>query len=88
MKARHIIFPAILAVAVIFNACGDNASDAGDIKPIDSPSVDSTMPAHVQDPSTAFPQPPVTGSQTDSTRSKDSLKKKGDTLGAKKVTGK
>ena len=86
MKARQIIFPLMLA-AMIFSACGDNASDADNIKPMDSPVIDSTMPAHVQDPSTAFPQPPVTGSQTDSTRSTDSAKKKGDTLGARKVVG-
>jgi hypothetical protein len=86
MKARQIIFPLVLAT-VIFSACGDNASDADNIKPMDSPAVDSAMPAHVQDPSTAFPQPPVTGTQTDSTRSTDSAKKKGDTLGARKVTG-
>lgn len=75
MKARQIIYSAMLSVAVMFSACADNATDADDIKPADSPSVDSSMPAHVQDPSTAFPQPPVTGTQTDSTRI-DSARKK------------
>jgi hypothetical protein len=88
MNARRIIFPAMLSVVVIFSACGDNATEGNDIKRADSPAVDSSMPAHVQDPSTAFPQPPVTGTQTDSTRTTDSAKKKGDTLGAKKVVGK
>lgn len=83
MKARQFILPVMLAT-VIFSACGDNASDADNIKPMDSPAVDSAMPAHVQDPSTAFPQPPVTGTQTDSTRTTDSAKKKGDTSRARK----
>lgn len=75
MKARHIIFSAMIA-AVVFASCGDTATGADDIKPVDSPAIDSTTPAHVQDPSTAFPQPPVTGSQTDSSRTQDSGKKK------------
>lgn len=76
MKARHIIFSAIFCAAA---ACGDHATSDTDIRPVDSPAIDSSMPAHVQDPSTAFPQPPVTGTQTDSSRTTDSAKKKGDT---------
>jgi hypothetical protein len=76
MKARHIIFSAMLTATVVLNSCGDHATDADNIKPADSPAIDSTMPAHVQDPSTAFPQPPVTGSQTDASRTQDSGKKK------------
>lgn len=76
MKARHIIFSALVSGVVIFSACADNATDADHIKPMDSPAVDSAMPAHVRDPSTAFPQPPITGTQTDSTVAKDSADKK------------
>lgn len=76
MNARQIIFPVLLAAAVGFGSCaGDGTTDPGDIKAQDSASLDSTMPAHVQDPSTAFPQPPVTGTQTDSSRTTDSTKK-------------
>lgn len=75
MKASYIVFCALLAVGL--SSCGgDGTADAGDIKAADSPSVDSTMPANVKDPSTAFPQPPVTGTQTDSSRTTDSAKKK------------
>lgn len=69
----------MLSAALFFSACGDNTTEPTDIKASDSPSIDSTMPAHVQDPSTAYPQPPVTGTQTDSSRTQDSAKKKGDT---------
>lgn len=77
MRLRHIIFSALLATAVGFSSCADDgATDPEDIKAQDSATLDSTMPAHVQDPSTAFPQPPVTGSQVDSSRTTDSLTKK------------
>jgi len=76
MKSRHLILSLLFALAVGIGSCTDDGTtDAGDIKPVDSPSLDSTTPAHVQDPSTAYPQPPVTGSQTDSSRSTDSVKK-------------
>ena len=79
MRLRHIIFSALLAAAVGFASCADDGTtDPDDIKAQDSASLDSTMPAHVQDPSTAFPQPPVTGTQTDSSRTTDSARKKGD----------
>lgn len=76
MKPRHIIFSVMITALVIFGSCADNATDADNIKPVDSPAIDSLTPAHVKDPSTAFPQPPVTGSQTDSSRTQDSAKKK------------
>lgn len=77
MNQRHIIFSVLLAAAVGLGSCADDGTTNPDeIKAQDSASLDSTMPAHVQDPSTAFPQPPVTGTQTDSSRTQDSLKKK------------
>jgi hypothetical protein len=77
MNTRYIIFCALLAAAVRLGSCTDDGTtDPGEIKAHDSASLDSTMPAHVRDPSTAFPQPPVTGTQTDSSRTTDSLKKK------------
>jgi hypothetical protein len=75
MKARNILFSAMVSAAMIFGACADTATDPDEVKPMDSPAVDSAMPAHVQDPSTAFPQPPVTGTQTDSSRTTDSAQK-------------
>lgn len=80
MKLRYIIFSAM----IVIGACNDAADSDIDIKAADSPAIDSAMPAHVQDPSTAFPQPPVTGPQVDSSRIKDSLNKKGDTSRNKK----
>ncbi len=77
MHLRHIIFSGLLAAAVGLGSCADDGTtDPEAIKAQDSASLDSTMPAHVQDPSTAFPQPPVTGTQTDSSRTTDSAKKK------------
>ena len=79
MRLRHIVFSALLAATVGFASCADDGTtDPDDIKAQDSASLDSTMPAHVQDPSTAFPQPPVTGTQTDSSRTTDSARKKVD----------
>lgn len=78
MKARQLVSSVWIVAAVLFCSCGNNKANPENIKPVDSPSIDSTMPAHVQDPSTAFPQPPVTGTQTDSSRTTDSLKKKKD----------
>lgn len=80
MKLKRIVLGALIVVAGGFASCaGDGSSDPDKIKPMDSPALDSTMPAHVQDPSTAYPQPPVTGTQTDSSRTTDSVKRKGDT---------
>lgn len=79
MKARYMIFSAMVMASVFISSCADTANNNEDIKAVDSPALDSTTPAHVQDPSTAFPQPPVTGSQTDASRSKDTTNKKGDT---------
>lgn len=77
MKARHIIFSALMAIAVGVGSCADDGTtDPDKIKAYDSASLDSAMPAHVQDPSTAFPQPPVTGTQIDSSGLKDSANKK------------
>jgi hypothetical protein len=87
MKARYMIFSAMIMASVIINSCGDTANNNVDIKAADSPALDSTTPAHVQDPSTAFPQPPVTGSQTDASRTKDSTNKKGDTSNRKPAKG-
>lgn len=75
MRLRQIVFPALLAVVIGFGSCaGDSATDPIVIEPHDSVALDSTMPAHVQDPSTAFPRPPVTGTKEDSSRTQDSVK--------------
>mgnify|MGYP003575703815 CR=1 FL=1 len=76
MKARRILSSALFVAAAIFYSCGDSTNNSDEIKPVDSAARDSAMPAHVQDPSTAFPHPPVTGTQNDSSRTTDSAKKK------------
>lgn len=69
---------------VVFGMClfmfcggGDNAGSAEEHNASDSSGVnsDSMNAAHHNDPSTAYPQPPVTGSAIDSSRVKDTLKK-------------
>lgn len=48
------------------NTENGNAADSSSIKS------DSAMSAHNRDPSTAYPEPPVTGTNQDSSRTKDS----------------
>ena len=56
--------------------CGENAGSGNATKTADSTqTIDSMNAAHHVDPSTAYPQPPVMGSNVDSSRSKDSIKK-------------
>jgi hypothetical protein len=43
----------------------------------DSTTTDSTNSVHHVDPANAYPQPPVTGSDQDSTRTKDSMNRPG-----------
>ncbi len=65
----------ILALmGMMYCGSGNNTEDAN---AADSSAVksDSAMSAHNRDPSTAFPEPPVTGSNQDSSRTKDSANK-------------
>jgi hypothetical protein len=51
------------------NTDNANGADSSEVKS------DSAMSAHNRDPSTAYPEPPVTGSSQDSSRTKDSANK-------------
>ena len=64
----------LLLTGLVYCGSGNNTDNAN---AVDSSSVknDSTMSAHDKDPSTAYPQPPVTGSNQDSSRTKDSTHK-------------
>jgi hypothetical protein len=57
--------------------CGNDGSGTGNTGPANSATLnaDSAMDAHNRDPSTAYPQPPVSGSNQDSSRTKDSANK-------------
>jgi hypothetical protein len=65
---------AVLLLLGIFSGCGNEGK--GDVKSADSTKTnDSVNAAHHVDPATAFPQPPVTGTTQDSSRTKDSSQK-------------
>jgi|GEM_PF-2012334 hypothetical protein len=67
----------IMLVATLYFSCSGNSSDTRNTRGIGDTTTtsasDSTMSAHHRDPSTAFPQPPVSGSQVDSSHVKDSM---------------
>jgi hypothetical protein len=72
-----IVYTVVLAILMsALIACGDGST--GNNINADSASKeanDSMNAAHLKDPTTAFPQPPVTGTVIDSSRTKDSTKK-------------
>jgi putative membrane protein len=74
MKTTSLYFPVTLCL-LMFTSC-DNAKapDNTNVSENDSmkESTDSAMTAHLTDPSNAFPRPPVTGPEEDSSRSTDS----------------
>jgi hypothetical protein len=80
MKTTNNFYYMIL-IMIFFSAfmyCGGNGSSNGDTNNSDSTSgtrIDSVN-ATLHDPASAFPQPPVTGNQTDSSRTLDSSKGK------------
>jgi hypothetical protein len=62
--------------------CGDgdaskNAQGYDSTTMHDQHNTDSINAAHQRDPSTAYPQPPVTGSSQDSSRVKDTINRPG-----------
>lgn len=70
------VYTGIFAFAAsLMMACGDG-SGQNDIKGDSAlkKANDSMNAAHQHDPTTSFPQPPVTGTIVDSSRSKDSVK--------------
>jgi hypothetical protein len=64
----------LVLMGMMYCGSGNNTEDANTA---DSSSMksDSAMSAHNRDPSTAYPEPPVTGSNQDSSRTKDSANK-------------
>jgi hypothetical protein len=80
MKKTNFFYHMLTALLLCgFMFCGSNNQDQpGSGVPLpDSLSNDSMNAAHHNDPSVAYPQPPVTGTTVDSSRSKDSGKKSG-----------
>lgn len=60
--------------------CGDGNENTSEGNNVDSTGIvneDSMNAAHQRDPSTAYPQPPVTGSNQDSSRVKDTINRPG-----------
>lgn len=67
---------ALLLCGFMFCDSNNNREQSGSGVPSpDSLANDSINAAHHSDPSVAYPQPPVTGTTVDSSRSKDSAKK-------------
>lgn len=77
MKKTNIFYHMLIALLLCgCMFCGNNHENPeGAVPPPDSLANDSMNAAHHSDPSTAYPQPPVTGTTIDSSRSKDSAKK-------------
>jgi hypothetical protein len=78
MKKTSFFYHVLIVWALCgFMFCGNNANNTDDTIKSDSAmklESDSMNAAHHNDPSTAYPQPPVTGTTQDSSRSKDSVK--------------
>ncbi len=79
MKKTNIIYHLLIGIAICgFTYCGNGTSGDGS-QQFDSTanrSDDSMNAAHHVDPANAYPQPPVTGSNQDSSRTKDSSQAK------------
>ena len=67
----------ILVLTMGMMYCGSDGSGNENTDTADSTTLntDSAMDAHNRDPSTAYPQPPVSGTNQDSSRTKDSANK-------------
>jgi hypothetical protein len=75
MKKTNFLYHLLIVLGLCgFMSCGgnDNGKETGNgAQGYDSTTTDSANAATHVDPSTAYPQPPVTGSSTDSSRTKD-----------------
>ena len=79
MKKTNIFYQLLIGLVICgFVYCGNGNGGKNDSgQPYDSTNnSDSMSAAHDRDPATAYPQPPVTGSNQDSSRTKDSAKVK------------
>jgi hypothetical protein len=75
MKKTNVLYHLLIGLALCsFTFCGDHGHKNTGSMGYDSTTnnSDSMSAAHNRDPSTAYPQPPVTGSNQDSSRTKDS----------------
>jgi hypothetical protein len=79
MKKTNFFYHLLIVLALCgLVYCGGGGENTSEENKADSTGVvneDSMSSAPHVDPSTAFPQPPVTGSNQDSSHVKDSLKK-------------
>jgi hypothetical protein len=74
MKKNNVLYHLLLGLALCaFTYCGNGKNNSGS-QGYDSTGTnnDSMNAAHHVDPANAYPQPPVTGSNQDSSRTKDS----------------
>jgi hypothetical protein len=78
MKKTNIFYQLLIGVALCGCMYCGNGGQNNSGQPYDSTknNSDSMSAAHDRDPATAYPQPPVTGSNQDSSRTKDSSKVK------------
>lgn len=80
MKKTNYFFHMLIALGLCgLVYCGEGGSTSEENK-ADSTGIvneDSMNAAHQTDPSTAYPQPPVTGSNQDSSRVKDTINRPG-----------
>lgn len=75
MRTTYFFYYMLLILALTgLMYCNSDSNSAEDGNALDSATVksDSAMSAHNRDPSTAYPEPPVTGTRQDSSRTKDS----------------
>jgi hypothetical protein len=80
MKRTNFFYHLLIVLGLCgFMFCGNEGNKNTGANGNDSTgtSTDSINAAHHVDPSNAYPQPPVTGTDQDSTRSKDSMNRPG-----------
>jgi hypothetical protein len=79
MKKTNFFYHLLIVLGLcglMFCGEGGDRNNSG-AQGYDSATTDSTNAVHHRDPANAYPQPPVTGSNQDSSRSKDSVNRPG-----------
>ena len=79
MKKTNFFYHLLIVLGLcglMFCGEGGDRNNSG-AQGYDSTTTDSTNAVHHVDPANAYPQPPVTGSDQDSTRTKDSMNRPG-----------
>ena len=81
MKKTNFFYHLLIVLGLCgFMFCGnegDKNNTGAQANDSTTTSTDSTNAAHHVDPANAYPQPPVTGSNQDSSRTKDTANRKG-----------